>query len=171
MAKRNGDLSVRKTLPLTPDAVLGDGAGLFLCEGTHDGNQQLALGIQRPDVFFLKVDLHTFFLEIAYGGQAVDRVAGKAADRLGDNQIDLTIKGVGDHAFEAHALFGVRACYALVGINTDKFPIVAAFDIVGVIVDLRLVAGELLVAVGGDTGVSGCASLFLLVQWRRSKTC
>jgi hypothetical protein len=54
MAKRNGDLSVCKTLPLTPDAVLGDGAGFFLCEGAHDGNQQLALGIQRPDVFFSK---------------------------------------------------------------------------------------------------------------------
>ena len=69
----------------------------------------------------------------------------------------------------AFGVLSIRTVF--IGINTDKFPIVAALDIVGVIIDLRLVAGELLVAVCRDTGVSGSASLFLLVQWRRSKTC
>ena len=34
----------------------------------------------------------------------------------------------------------IRRVY--IGINTDELPIVAALDIVGVIVDLRLIAGN-----------------------------
>ena len=171
MSEWNSDLSICKTFPLAPDAVLRNGTGFFLREGTHDSNQQLTLGVQRPDVFLLKVNLHAFFFELTDCGQAVDRISGKAADRFGNDKVNLAVKGIGDHAFEALALFGVRACNALIGINTDELPIVAALDIVGVIVYLRLVAGELLVAVGGDTGVSGCASLFLLVQRRCCKSC
>ena len=48
----------------------------------------------------------------------------------------------------------------LVRIHGNKLPIVPAFDIVGVIVHLGAVAGELLLAVRGNTGVGGGAALF-----------
>ena len=42
--------------------------------------KELAFGVQRVDVFLLEPDLHALFLELPNGGQAVDRVPGKAAD-------------------------------------------------------------------------------------------
>lgn len=40
-----------------------------------------------------------------------------------------------------------------------------AIDIVDVIIKLRSVVGELVIVVGGNTGVSGHTALFLLVDW------
>ena len=85
--ERYGDLTVCKPFPLTPGAVFGDGAAFFLGKAGHNGNQQFALGIQRPDILFLEINLHAFFFQLPDGSQAVDRVSGKPADRLGDDEI------------------------------------------------------------------------------------
>ena len=50
--------------------------------------------------------------------------------------------------------------YALVRIHGDERPVGAAGDVMGVVVDLCLVAGELLVPVGGDAGVGRDSALF-----------
>ena len=47
----------------------------------------------------------------------------------------------------------------LVGIDLDKFPFLTGSDILRVIVDLRIIAGELFVAVRGNTGISGSPPL------------
>lgn len=36
-------------------------------------------------------------LQLADGGEAVDRVAGESADQLGDDEVDLPGEGIGDH--------------------------------------------------------------------------
>src|SRR5699024_1179165 len=128
--------------------------------------EQFALAVQGPDVFFLKIDLHAFFLELAHRGQAVYRISGKAADRFGNDKVYLASQCIRHHAFESLAVLGIRTRYALVRIHGNKLPIVPAFDIVGVIVHLGAVAGELLLAVRGNTGVGGGAALFLFIDRR-----
>ena len=65
--------------------------------------------LEGPDVFFLKIDLDAVFLQLPDGGQGVDRVPRKAADRLGDDQVDLAVHRIRDHAFEALAMLGAGA--------------------------------------------------------------
>ena len=57
---------------------------------------------------------------------AVHGVAGKAADRFCDNQVNLAVQRICDHLLKALALFGAGASDAFVGIHVDKLPIVAA---------------------------------------------
>ena len=92
--ERDCDLAVCKPLPLAPCAVLGNGSGLLLCQRGHNREQQLALAIEGPDVFFLKIALHVVFLQGANGGKAINRVSGKAADRLRNDQVDLSGEGI-----------------------------------------------------------------------------
>ena len=125
----------------------------------RDREQQLALAIEGPDVFFLKIALHIVFLQGSDGGKAVNRVSGKTADRLRDDQVDLPGEGIGYHAFEALTLFGVRPGDALVGIDTGELPIVSSLDVVGVVIDLRFVAGQLFFVIGADTSVGRHTSL------------
>ena len=101
--ERDCDLAVCKPLPLAPCAVLGNGSGLLLCQRGHNREQQLALAIEGPDVFFLKIALHIVFLQGSDGGKAVNRVSGKTADRLRDDQVDLPGEGIGYHGGVATA--------------------------------------------------------------------
>lgn len=118
--ERNGHLAVSEPLSLTPGAVLRDRTAFFLGKRGHDGQQKFAFAVERPDVLFLEIDLNAMLLQLADGGEAVDRVAGEMADRLCDDQVDLPGEGVGHHAFEALTLFGVRPGDALVGCCTKR---------------------------------------------------
>ena len=48
---------------------------------------------------------------------AIDRVSGEAGDGLRKDQVDLSVKGVLDHAIEAFAPFRIGACDTLVYVN------------------------------------------------------
>ena len=130
----------------------------LLCQRGHDREQQLALAIEGQ-MFSSQIALHVVFLQGSDGGKAVNRVSGKTADRLCDDQVDLPGEGVGHHTFEALTLFGVRPGDALVGIDTGELPIVPSLDVVGVVIDLRFVAGQLFFVIGADTSVGRHTSL------------
>ena len=49
-----------------------------------------------------------------------------------------------------------RVC---IGIDTGELPIVPSLDVVGIVIDLRFVAGQLLLVVGADTSVGRHTSL------------
>ena len=116
----NADFSICKTLALAPCHVVGNGAAFFLSNAGHDGDQQLALSIQRIDALFFKIYCNPAFLELADGSQGINRISGKAGDGLCENQVDLSIKGILYHAIEPFALFGVGAGDALVRIYLHK---------------------------------------------------
>lgn len=156
------DLAVCKPLPLAPCAVLGNGSGLLLCQRGHNREQQLALAIEGPDVFFLKIALHIVFLQGSDGGKAVNRVSGKPADALCHDQIDIPGKSVGDHPVEALPVPGVEAGDAFVGIDASEHPVGVPADIVSVVIDLCLIRGQLLVAVGRYPRVTCDPALFPL---------
>ena len=147
MLVRKGYLTVSKPLPHAPGYVLRNRTALFLGKAGHYRNQQLTFGVKGPDVFLLEIDLHTGFFQFSDGGQAVDRISGKAADRLGDDQVDLSSQGILDHLIETVTAFCAGAGDALVSVDFNELPIGVAQDVLGVIVDLGFIASELLVAV------------------------
>ena len=108
------DLAVREPLALAPGDVLRKGATLLLGQRGHDSDEQLALAVKGPDVLLLEVDLHAMLLQLADGGQAVHRVPGKAAHRLGDDEVYLPGEGIGDHLIETRPSLCVRAGNALI---------------------------------------------------------
>ena len=98
-------------------------------------------------IVLFKVDLHALFLELPNGRQAVHGIPGESADGFGDDQVNPSGKRIGYHALKALAVFGVGASDALVRVDLNEIPILAASDVVRVIVDLRFITGILLVAV------------------------
>lgn len=154
------DLSIGKPFSLSPGNILGYGAAFFLCQARHDGEQQFALAVKGVNVLLFKVDFYAFFFQLADSNQAVDRISGEAANRLCDDEVDFIGHGIGDHFIKADTVFGVRAGNALVGVNLNKLPFGIAFDVLRVVIHLRLVAGELLIAVCGNSCVS-CDPPFL----------
>ena len=78
-----GDLmriSVSEPLTLAPGGVDRNGSALLLGKARHDGQQELALAVEGSNVLFFKIELGTMLLQLADGGQAVNRVSGKSAD-------------------------------------------------------------------------------------------
>ena len=78
-----GDLmriSVSEPLTLAPGDVDRNGSALLLGKARHDGQQELALAVDGSDVLFFKIELGNMLLQLADGGQAVNRVSGKSAD-------------------------------------------------------------------------------------------
>ena len=120
---RHGHLSVRKPLALTPCDVFGDVATLLLRQRGHDREQQLAFGIQRVDVLFLKVDLYAMLFQKPNGRQAVHRISGKAGNGLGDDEVNFPCEGLLNHVVELLALFRAGAGNASVGVDPHKFPV------------------------------------------------
>ena len=165
MVKRNRNPSIGHALALTPCAVFGDGAAFFLGKAGHDSNEQFALAVQCPDIFLFKINLYPFFLQLTDGSKAVNCIACKAADRFCDDKVYFSVQSILHHAVEAVTVLGVSAGYALIGIYRYKLPIISTLDVVRVIIHLRFIAGELLLAVRRNTGIGGSAALFLFVNW------
>ena len=72
----------------------------------HDGDEELAFGVEGPDAFFLEEDLHAFVFEGSNGGERVDGIAGEPGHTLGDDQVDLAVERVDHHLLEPSAVFG-----------------------------------------------------------------
>ena len=147
------DLSIRNPLPLSPGHVLRNGAALFLGKARHDGEQQFTLSVKGVNVLLFKVDLDAFLFELAYGDQAIHGVSSKTANRLCNDEVDFSRQGILDHFIEACTVLSVRTGNALVGIDLYECPFRVPLNVLRVVVDLRFVAGELLIAVRGNTGV------------------
>ena len=111
---RKADLTVGEPFPLSPSDVLGDGAGFFLCKAAHDGQEQFSLAVKRVDVFFFKIDLDAFFLQLSYRHQTVNCVPGETTDRLRDYQVDGACHGVTNHLVEAVAFSCAKAADSFV---------------------------------------------------------
>lgn len=137
------DLAIRKTLALAPGHVVRNGAAFFLRDAGHNGDQQFAFAIQRVDALFLKVDRNAAFLQLANGGQGVDRVSGKTGYRLRKDQIDLAIERIPDHPVEALTLFRVGTRDPLVRIDLNKRPVRTLGDLPGIVVHLGFITALL----------------------------
>ena len=153
-AVSNRHLAVRHPFAMPPGDVLGNAPAFLLRKAGHDGYQEFAFAVERPDVFFFKVALGSVCLQVPDGGKAVHRVPGETADALRYDEVDLARHRVGDHSLKALALFSGSTRDAFVRVHPCELPVIMAFDQRGVVIQLRLVTGKLLIMVGGNAGVA-----------------
>ena len=82
--------------------------------------------------FFLEDHGDSEFFQLSYKIEAVDGVSGEAADRFGDDLIDLSLSAHPNHLHEVFSLVGLGTGYTFVCEDTHERPIGVAHDLVGV---------------------------------------
>ena len=153
-AERDAHLAVCEPLPHAPGTVFGNAPALLLRQRGHDGDEQLALGIEGPDVLLLKITLAAVLLQLPYGGKAVDRVPCEPRHALGDDEVDAAGEGVLHHLVKAAAVPCGGCTDPLIRIQSDKLPVLPALYVIRIVIALCGVAGLLVFHVGGNAGVA-----------------
>ena len=85
-------LAVAYALAVPPGDVFRNAPAFLLGKARHDGDEQLALGIEGLGVFLFKVDLRAVLLELADGGKVVHCVSGETAEAFRDDQVYLSCR-------------------------------------------------------------------------------
>ena len=85
-----------------------------LCEGTVDGDEELAFRVDGVDILLLEDDRDAHAAQLAGIAQGVHGVAGEAGDGFGKDHVDLALPALADHPQEILALAGGSACDALI---------------------------------------------------------
>ena len=150
--------AIGEALALSPGDVFGNAAAFFLRQRGHNGDEQFTLAVKGVDTLFFKVAFHAVLFQLSDGDQAVNRVSRKSADRLGNDEVNFAVQGIRDHFFEPLTALGVSAGNALVRVDFYELPFRLGLYEFGVIINLGFITGELLIAVRGNTSVSGDTS-------------
>ena len=66
--ERDGHFAVSESFSLTPNHVLRNTSTFLLSQARHNRDEEFALGVKCPDIFFLEINLDPFFLELANRG-------------------------------------------------------------------------------------------------------
>ena len=111
-------------------------AQLVLGNGGHDGQPQLRVLIEGVDIVVLEEYAHAVTEKLPRELNGVQRVAGKAGDLLGDDQIEFILRRVIDHAVEVLPVLGGYAGQALVNVAGDERPCGVPADEVLIVLDL-----------------------------------
>lgn len=170
MSERHTHLAISESLPMAPGDIFRDAPAFFLRQGTHDGDEEFALGIKRPDIFLLEIYLDALVLELAYRRQAVHGVSGETADRFRDDEVDFPIHGIPDHALETIPVPGVGSRDAFIGVDADELPVIPPLDVIRVIVHLCGIAGNLVIMIRGNLGIASYSPLLPAVNRGRCIT-
>ena len=133
----------------------GQLAHLVLRDGGHDGEAQLGVPVEGVDVVVLKEHADAVPQQLARVADAVEGVAGEAADLLGHNEVEPPGFGVLNHAEKLLASLDRGAADALVHVAAGKGPVRIGADIVLKVADLIAEAVDLLLLVGRNAGVVG----------------
>lgn len=134
--------------------VLAHGLAFLLGKARHDRKENLSLSVQRVYGLLFKIDRDVLVLELPDVLEAVEGVSGKSADGLGDDHVDVPGHALVDHAVKFIPLFGIGTGYPIISINSSQFPIRMIVNVGGVVLNLRFVAGGLLVVVGRNPAIS-----------------
>ena len=156
-----GDLSLPHGLPPAPFDIGAHRFAFCLRKRPHQGQQHLAFCVHRIDVLLLEYHRDAQLLESADVAQAVHRIAGKAGDGLDQYEIDLSLPAFANHFEKFRAFGGGGAGDPLVRKNARHRPVGVLHDHIGVVGLLGLVAGELLLVLGGHPAVGGYPQLAL----------
>ena len=166
----NTHLSISEPLPMAPGDVFRNAPAFFLCQAAHDGDEEFSFSVQRPDVFLLEINLDALIFEFPHCGQTVDGVSGKAADRLRNDEVYFPIHGIPDHPLEAIAVTRVGSRDAFIGVDANEFPVIPLLDVIRIIVHLCGIAGNLVIMIRGNPGISSYSPLLPAVNRGRCIT-
>ena len=109
MSECQTDLPISKPFPVSPSHILRDAAALFLCQRTHNRNEEFPFCVQCPDIFLFKIDFNPFIFQFSHGGQAVHRIPGKPADRFCDDKVNFAGYSIRYHSLKSFPVFGIRS--------------------------------------------------------------
>ena len=135
----------------------GQLAQFILRNAGHDGEAQLGVLVERVDVVVLEENAYACGKQLARIADAVERVAGKTGDLLGEDEVEFVVLRVLHHALEVVALARRHAGQTFVDIAVDERPGRVAGDIVAVVANLVVERIELFIAVGRNARVKGHA--------------
>lgn len=107
---------------------------------------------QRINVLLFEVYSDAHAAKLPDRRQQSDRVAGKAADGLGDDPIDLSVLAVFDHLNKAWAVI-FRTGVGFIGVDAGEGPVAAALDVFVVVADLGGERMLHLILVTGNAGI------------------
>ena len=157
--KLNDHPALLHGLLFAPDDVFADTLALGLGEGAVEGEQELALPGDGVEVLLLENDRDAQLAQFTGVFDGVQRVPGKAGEGFGEDEVDPAPPALADHPLEFLPAADGRAGFALVGEHVRHDPVRIFCDFFGVVALLRLVAGELLLVIGGDAAVGGDTEL------------
>ena len=109
--------------------ILGNALAFLLCNARHDGDQNFALGIQRIDGFFFKVNGNSQLFQFSNILETIQRISGKSTDGFGDNHVDFSCLTVLNHLIELISVFCAGSAYPFICVNTCQFPSRIIFNI------------------------------------------
>ena len=138
---------------LPPFGAFRGPSAFVLCEGTHDRQPQLPIVGAGIQAVIEKQHAYTAPPQLAGDLQRVHRVAGKTADLLGHDQVDLSQLRRMEHFVELHALVGRCSRKSFVSIDALQLPIRLALDVLAEIPLLRFKRVRLIFLIRGYTAI------------------
>src|SRR5574344_1285671 len=119
---------MRHTIPLLkalsqgPLGVFADAARLFLCKGSQQGQQNLALACQGVDVLTLETNRNAKLLQVPGDLEKIHCIACEPADGLGQDDVNLSKLTGLKKRLEARAV-DLGSCDSIIREDTSVFPI------------------------------------------------
>lgn len=101
--KQSGEMidSLGVSMADGPGDILRDGSTLLFGKGTHQGNEEISPGVVHGvDILFLKIDCDSGSFQATDGSEGIHGISGETGQRLGEDQIDFSVQGIGYHAVE-----------------------------------------------------------------------
>ena len=154
-------LSTFEALALAPCDVAADGFTLSLRKAAEEAQRHFTGHLHCVDALFFKNNGDTLCLELADISDGIQRVSGKPGDGFGQHHVDFTFFTQCHELEKLGTLFGAGSGDALIGKNTGKLPILVFADFIGIISNLRSVAGLLFFLFGTDPAVGRHTQLSL----------
>ena len=150
-----GDIARSHTFLFSPAHILAEGFALRLGKAAKQGDEEFAGLCEGVDVLLLENNADPAPLQHPHGIQRVHGVSGEAGEGFGQDQADLPSLTGGNHLVKLRPLLHAGAREALIREDAGQLPVRVVLDLMGVVLLLGLIAGELLLAVGADPAVGG----------------
>ncbi len=108
---------------------------------------------KSPNIFLFKETFHMMFFQFSDSCQAVNRISSEPTYTFCDNQVDFSVQSIRNHGIKALSMFRRCCTYSFICIYFNKFPIRISLNVIGIVRNLCLIAGELFLKIGGNSGV------------------
>ena len=138
---------------MTEFHAAGELPKLFLGNGGHNGQAQFRISLQCEDIVVLEKYAHTALQQLPGKANGIQGVTGKPGDLLGDDEIKKILRSVLDHPVKVLPLLRGDAGQTLINVARDIGPVLIPLDQILVIGDLVSQRVQLLVTLGGHTGI------------------
>ena len=148
-------LALSEALSVPPFHILAQLLAVALGHACVDHEELLILGVDALDALHLEYHIYIEGPEHTHILDGVQGVSRKPVDGFGEDDIDLPGLAHLNHSVEFIPLFRAGTGDALICKHFHRLPIGVAADLAGIILQLVLIAVELLIGVRADPAIGG----------------